>query len=119
MSDLFRICRNHWDRTAAVLAVLGGFGALVGGWAGARQSVFAFRQIPYLLSGGLAGVCLVGVGAALWLSADLRDEWRKLDRLEEILGREIVLPEPSVEQRGAAANGGPPAERGPRITAEP
>jgi hypothetical protein len=32
------------------------------------------------------GVFLLGLGGVLWLSADLRDEWRKLDRIERRLG---------------------------------
>jgi hypothetical protein len=40
------------------------------------------EQLPYVVSGGMVGLFLLGLGAMLWLSADLRDEWRKLDRLE-------------------------------------
>jgi hypothetical protein len=28
---------------------------------------------------------LIGLAAVLWLSADMRDEWRKLDRIEEYM----------------------------------
>jgi hypothetical protein len=31
-------------------------------------------------------VFLVALASTLWLSADLRDEWRKLDRLEQRMG---------------------------------
>jgi peptidoglycan/LPS O-acetylase OafA/YrhL len=80
---LFRLGRNQWDRTAALgLAVLGVV-ALVGGWYGASRSVFAFEQVPFVISGGFAGLSLIVVAASSWISADLRDEWRKLDRLEE------------------------------------
>jgi len=40
---------------------------------------------PYIISGGIGGVFFLGLGATLWISADLRDEWRKLDRIEEAL----------------------------------
>jgi hypothetical protein len=40
------------------------------------------QQVPYIVSGGIGGLFLLGVGAMLWLSADLRDEWRKLDAIE-------------------------------------
>src|SRR5581483_2749023 len=33
-------------------------------------------------SGGLGGVFLLGIGATLYMSADMHDEWRKLDRIE-------------------------------------
>jgi hypothetical protein len=37
------------------------------------------------VSGGLVGLFLLGIAGTLWLSADMRDEWRKLDRLQESL----------------------------------
>jgi hypothetical protein len=40
------------------------------------------QQIPYLISGGVGGLFFLGLGAMLWLSADLRDEWRRLDAIE-------------------------------------
>jgi hypothetical protein len=40
-----------------------------------------------VVGGGLVGIFLLGVAAVLWLSADLRDEWRKLADLDESLGR--------------------------------
>src|SRR5438105_2784682 len=39
-------------------------------------------QMSYLMSGGVLGLFLLGLGATLWLSADLRDEWRKMDHLQ-------------------------------------
>ena len=33
----------------------------------------------------MAGLFLLGLGALLWLSADLRDEWRKLDAIDRHL----------------------------------
>ena len=43
------------------------------------------KQIPYVISGAMVGLFLLGLGALLWLSADLRDEWRKLDAIERHL----------------------------------
>lgn len=80
---LLQICRGQWDRTAGVVLVVAGLGALVAGWVGASDTVLTFEQIPYLISGGLAGMCLIVLGSAVWLSADLRDEWRKLDSLDD------------------------------------
>lgn len=77
--------RAQWDRVGAVLFVAGGLIAIVVGWAGARQSAYPAEQIPFLISGAILGVVLVGLGATAWLSGDLRDEWRKLDRLEEVM----------------------------------
>jgi len=80
-----KLCRNQWDRAIALLAVIGGIAAVVIGWIGSQGTIFTFEQVPYLISGGLLGTCLVVVGAALWISADLRDEWRKLDSIDESL----------------------------------
>jgi hypothetical protein len=87
MNPLLKLFRYQWDRAVAVALVAGGLVAVVVAWVLASDTILTFEQIPYLMSGGLIGVCLVAVGATLWLSADLRDEWRKLDRLEEaVLG---------------------------------
>jgi hypothetical protein len=87
MKALGKLLRYQWDRSVAVALVIGGLVAVVVAWVLASDTILTFEQIPYLMSGGLIGVCLVAVGSTLWLSADLRDEWRKLDRLEEaVLG---------------------------------
>jgi hypothetical protein len=89
MTPLLKLLRYQWDRTVAAGLVLGGLVAVIVAWVLASGTILTFEQIPYLMSGGLIGVCLVAIGATLWLSADLRDEWRKLDRLEQaVLGRE-------------------------------
>jgi hypothetical protein len=77
--------RSQWDRSVAVLAAVGGVVALVLGWLGASDNTNPAGQIPYVISGGLVGVFLIALASTLWLSADLRDEWRKLDRLEQRL----------------------------------
>lgn len=87
MKSLRSLVRYQWDRTLAVALVIGGLAAVIIGWVLASGTILTFEQIPYLMSGGLIGVCLVAVGTTLWLSADLRDEWRKLDRLEEAVVR--------------------------------
>jgi hypothetical protein len=82
---LGRWLTNQWDRTLAVVLALGGLLACLLGWFGISRSVLATQQIPYLASGGFLGLCLIGLGATLWLSADLRDEWRVLDEIREEL----------------------------------
>jgi hypothetical protein len=86
--------RNQWDRAVGLLAVLAGVVALAAGWVGASGTVYPAQQIPFLMSGGLFGIFLLGIGCTAWLSADLRDEWRKLDQLDETLrSAGIVLPD--------------------------
>ena len=84
---LVSFLKLHWDRVAAVVATIAGAVALIIGWNGMSESPFAAGQIPYLLSGGIGGIFLLGLAGLLWLSADLRDEWAKLDRLEQRLER--------------------------------
>jgi hypothetical protein len=71
---------------------------------GVSGTVLTFDQIPYLISGGLVGMCLIVLGAGLWLSADIRDEWRKLDRLEDIMTRcpDVPIASPQVPKAGDA-----------------
>jgi len=83
--DFLRWARIHWDRVVAVAAALAGAVALFVGWNGASRTAYPAEQLPYLLSGGLVGLFLFGVGATLWLSADLRDEWGELRGIREEL----------------------------------
>ena len=85
--EFLRWVRNQWDRSAAAVAALAGFVTVVAGWFGASASSKAGEQIPYVISGGLMGLFLLGVAATLWLSADLRDEWRKVNECYETLRR--------------------------------
>ena len=85
--EFLRWCRDQYDRVGAVVAVGIGLLALLAGWLGVSRTVYPAEQLPYLISGGLLGLFFLGLGATLWLSADLRDEWRKLDRLEQEMRR--------------------------------
>jgi hypothetical protein len=115
--NLITLGKSQWDRTAAVALAVTGLVALLVAWLGVSSTVFTYKQMPYVVSGGLLGVCLVSMAGALWRSADLRDAWRKLDRLEEIVqtlavrngGRVVDLGESSVT---------PPASV-PKVTPSP
>jgi hypothetical protein len=85
--ELGRWLRLAWDRAAALAFIAGGVVALILGWIGVSGEAFPAKQLPYLISGGIAGVFILGLGALCWLSADLRDEWTKLDRIEDALNR--------------------------------
>jgi len=80
-----KLLQLEWDRTAAVVSVVAGALVLVIGWFGASGTLDPGVQLPYILSGGVGGVFLLGLGATLWLSSDLRDEWCKLDAIDETL----------------------------------
>ncbi len=70
--------RLQWDRVLAAVATLAGAILLITGWVHISGTGFVSEQLPYLASEGLGGVFLLGVGGMLWLSADLRDQWREL-----------------------------------------
>ena len=85
--NLSTLAKSQWDRTAAVVLAALGLVALLIAWIGVSSTVFTYKQMPYVVSGGLLGVCLVSIAGALWRSADLRDAWRKLDALEELVAQ--------------------------------
>jgi hypothetical protein len=83
--ELMTLVRAEWDRILGWSAVGAAVLALLLGYRGVSESLSTGRQLAYLISGGVGGLILVAVGATLLLSADLHDEWRKLDRIEDAL----------------------------------
>jgi hypothetical protein len=80
--DRLQWLRTNWDRALGwALAALGAI-VLYVGWDHVSKSGYPAEQLPYILSAGIGGVLLVALGATLLISADLRDEWTKLDQLE-------------------------------------
>lgn len=77
-----RFLRAEWDRVAGYAFVLAGAVALVFGFVGVRAAADVVDEISYLVTGGIGAIFLLGVGATLLLSADLHDDFRKLDRVE-------------------------------------
>lgn len=73
--------RAHWDRALALGLTVVGLVMLVIGWFRISDTPYPAEQLPLLMSAGVGSLFLLGVGATLWLSADLRDEWHKLDEL--------------------------------------
>ena len=103
--NLLRWCRNEWERTSAVVLIGAGLVVFVLGWLGQQDKSLVTEQIPYVVSGAMFGLLLVILGATIWLSADLRDEWVKLDRLEEAVARTAVALEAG-DSRAAVATPG-------------
>jgi hypothetical protein len=85
--------RVQWDRVLSLVLAAGGLLALLLGWLGASASPHLAIQIPYFISDGLLGIFLAGAAATLWLSADMRDEWRELRRLRVLLEDETPVGE--------------------------
>lgn len=88
--DLINLAKKQWDRSAAIVFTGIGAIALIGGWLGVRGTPVLAEQTRYIVSGGVGAIFLLGLGATLWISADLRDEWRKLDRIEQSLGDGVL-----------------------------
>jgi hypothetical protein len=100
----------------AVLAIAVGAMALFLGWLGVSGKGYAFEQIPYVVSGGILGIFLLGLGGLFWMSADLRDEWRKLDDLErgmDALAAQLIAAGEGREPSELPSNGARP-KKAPR-----
>lgn len=66
--------------------VIGGFAAIGLGWNGmARRATFD-EQIPYVLSGGIAGIGLIVLGIGLLLVAQIRSERQRLSTILDVMG---------------------------------
>jgi hypothetical protein len=109
--DVLTVLKSQWDRIAAVVCAVGGVILLIVGYQGIADSPYVAEELAYLISGGLGGVFLLGVAATLYISADMHDEWRKLDRIEEAIlslgeerggnGRYDDIVEPIAESRAS------------------
>ena len=83
--EFCRWIRISWDRAAAIAAVVAAGIMLLAAWFRISHTPYPAEQLPLIVSGGIGGVFFVAVGTALWVSADLRDEWNKLDSIDEAL----------------------------------
>jgi len=68
---------------AAAGAVLLGIAALIGGWIAMRDEVYAAVQLPYLLSGGIGGLFLLGLGVIAVRTAEASRLDRRLVDIED------------------------------------
>ena len=102
----------QWDRTAGWAAVAIGAVLVTLGAVSVSDAQNVLDQLSYLASSVAVGLFLLGVGAVLILTADSRDEWRKLDEISAALGAkssttdtngaagEITLPAEAATQDG-------------------
>ena len=67
-SDRYRMLQAVLFTVGATL-MPGGLIAVGFGWYGAASTKYAYDQFPYLLSGGLLGVCLTTLGGFLYFGA--------------------------------------------------
>jgi hypothetical protein len=85
MKHFARVVLVQTDRVIGwLLVALGGVAVLLGA-RGVINARLVLDQLSYLATGAAGGLFLLGVGALLILTADTRDEWRRLDDLEALL----------------------------------
>ena len=67
MTELWRVLRDPRVSTTLVLAaiVVGGFLLLSQGWRGSAATLLTAYQLPYLVSGAIAGLACIGAGLVL------------------------------------------------------
>jgi hypothetical protein len=111
--DFMTWLRAEWDRVAGYTLIVLGAAALLFGYRGVSNSPYVAEELAFIISGGLGGMFLLGTGATLLISADLHDEWRKLDRIEAAIRGEP----PRGDGRGSS-NGHRPTDRSNEPIAE-
>lgn len=93
-----------------ILAAVGVIVIIVG-WYGVSGQALVAKQLPYLISGGLGGVALVGIGAAMISAERRRQDTGRIERLEEMVAelRGVLLSYPDAQPEwsgsGSAAGG--------------
>ncbi|HEV7865679.1 MAG TPA: hypothetical protein VGR20_23490 [Acidimicrobiia bacterium] len=69
-------------RTAGTLIAAAGIIALVLGWGGLSDAPVLSAQLPYIVSGGLFGLALLGVGLMLVMESAFGRERQRLEQVE-------------------------------------
>lgn len=95
------LLRLNGDRALAAGLVALGVLVLVIGWFGVSGKALAAQQLPYLISGGLGAVVLVAIGCTIGISADLQDEWRQMERVEQRLQELVERSAPATDTNGS------------------
>jgi len=108
---LWLMVRAQWDRALAIGAALVALLALLLGWIGVASTAYPAEQMPYVVSAGILGIMLAALAATLWVSADMRDEWRKLDEISRKLDATYPVPGTETTSQVATRNGASPKRR--------
>ena len=94
--------RTKLGNQLGVVFCLAGFVLIWVGWNGAASYDLATRQFPYLISGGIAGLCLVNIGIGLFMVQSQRAERTHLE--QNLAGLTRIL-ETLVEVQGRVPAG--------------
>ena len=85
MNNVVTYLKAQWDRAIAVGCRIAAAVVLINGYVGISGTPHVAQQLPYFISAGALGVVLCAVAGMMWVSADLRDEWRELRSLRQEL----------------------------------
>ena len=108
-----RLLRRYLEaagtQTLGAVLCVAGFVILAFGWWKISKEPIVALQIPYLVSGGIGGALLLGLGGVLLLAHDLRLDNRRLEAIEAAIDdlRDVLLVEAAKEAPAAAAATGP------------
>ena len=112
--------KNGWPKLGGLLGIgycIVGFFLIFLGWNGAASHDREPAQIPYVVSGGIAGLALVVLGAALIVAHSLRTDRIELrgsiDDLRAATERLANASTATDGSTGAGAGGFAPAQRVP------
>lgn len=100
---------RKWARSSpvgvGVLLAVAGFIAMFLAWNGAAGKDFVQGQLPYVISGGLVGISLVGCGlTVINVQARRADQTELLNRLETLLeARDVRVEEVTAAPRARRA----------------
>ncbi len=67
------------------LAIIAGAVALLIGYWGVSGTLRTGKQMPYLISGGLGGIFLLGLGAALLFGSELSEARKEIAEVRELI----------------------------------
>jgi hypothetical protein len=99
---------ERWLAVAGGVLMPLGVVLVIAGWFGASHTTRLFEEIPYLISGGLLGIVLTTVGAALyfgyWLTRLVTGQRQMLEALTAMQER-LAMGEPGADAPGPALNG--------------
>ena len=102
--------QSPWSKFGGVLGILycvAGFVLIFLGWNGAASNDTVEAQMPYVVSGGIAGLALVVVGAGLMVAHSLRTDRVELrgaiEDLRQTIEREGYGPAPAAASGPAAS----------------
>jgi hypothetical protein len=89
---------RRWRAVLAWILMAAGGVAILVAWYQVRDLPEVFLQMPYLISGGVGGAVLIGLGAALLITQDFRDDKQRLTELERKISEmeDVVLTQAEI-----------------------